>query len=126
MFLCQSGASSSSPCLFLSISPSCSAGDLCIRQALCGKQWDYSFVIVIIFISASFSPCLRPPGFFFSFFFLLLLMLLASQGSQRVSLARQIVMATTYLAICCSPRRCSNTSESYLLDVYVCLHVNVL
>lgn len=66
-----SWASSSSLRLFLSTSPSCSVWGLCIRQALCEKQWDCSFVIVIIFISP---PSLRALSaatclFFFFFFF---------------------------------------------------------
>lgn len=65
--LLVSWASSSSLRLFLSTSPSCSVWVLCIRQALCGKQRDWSVVIVIIFISPPSLHvfCSRPPAFFF-------------------------------------------------------------
>lgn len=75
--LCQRRLSAEpppAPCVFFyPPSPSCPAGRLCIRQALCGKQWDWSFVIVIIFISPPTPPlhisCPRPPAFVFVFFF---------------------------------------------------------
>lgn len=75
--LCQRRLSAEpppAPCVFFyPPSPSCPVGRLCIRQALCGKQWDWSFVIVIIFISPPTPPlhvsCPRPPAFVFVFFF---------------------------------------------------------
>lgn len=118
--LCQRRLSAEpppAPCVFFyPPSPSCPAGRLCIRQALCGKQWDWSFVIVIIFISPPTPPlhvsCPRPPAFVFVFFF----------GpppltGKSAGFIDWIVMATWYLAIYCSLRRHSSASESRLLDI---------